>query len=147
MSDVGIPIALAGTAGGVLLSAIAALWQQMRKAVANEREDCGRRVAAVEARMDRLEADSRAALALSARAVDEWRERWAREVQNGVRAYNLPAPPGPPIRPPLPSYADEEPTGVHAARTVLTNAARDDLLKEYVKSQHPPAFPRVPRPR
>ena len=111
-----VPWAALGGVGAALSGAAAWLAKSAGSARREERDECSKQIGLL-----RIDFDRR----LSALELSElsWRERWTREVEARVRAYNAEAPAAP-MRPPLPSYTDE-PTGVRNVRALIESAERD----------------------
>lgn len=120
-----IPLALAAPVAAGLVAAVAALWHRIEAVERHERRACDERLEGVERRVQKLEGER-----------DSWQDRWVREVQRGVTLAALPAAPGPPHRPPLPSW--DEPTGVRSVRAVVEAAAHDEALRRYIADSTPP---------
>ncbi len=126
MADVTLPLALLGALGGATLTGFGALWKRVDVVEKREREDCDRRIAKLDERIERLETDG-----------GKWRDRWVREVERAAQMAAAPRRPDepPPSEPPAPDWDDS--TEVRTARRAIERTALDEELRRYAESTPP----------
>lgn len=135
MSDLGIPLTVAGAIGVAGSAAIRALWTRVKDVETRERTDCAERISKIEERVQKLETQR-----------DDCEERWRREVRRGATLaarVRLPDEP-PPSEIPPPDW--DESTDVRNVRQELERHALDEELRNYAEST-PPRQRMPSRPR
>jgi len=135
MSDLTIPLGVAGAIGLGITGGFGALWARLEKVETRERTECASRIAAIEKRVEKLEGQR-----------DDCEERWRREVKRNAALAAMPRRPEEPPPRELPPPDWDESTDVRNVRGELEREALDEELSRYMEST--PPRPRMPsRPR